>query len=194
MNLYKDPFLKQRKRGTMHWEDFKEMLGAEIFGVIGRLIAGALLAFYTDKLQLIPGLFILIPGFLAMRGSIAASLAARISTALHQHLKMAEDERSSFGKQNIHASFLLALATSLVLGIVAYIGTRVFFGVDAPAIVLVALIAGFISNMLMVPLSFGATVWLFKKGYDPDNIIGPYITTTGDIVSVVSLLIAVSII
>lgn len=194
MNLYKGPSLKQGKRGTMHWEDFKEMLGAEIFGVIGGLVAGTILAFYTDKLQLVPGLFILLPGFLAMRGSIAATLASRISTALHQHKKMAESERSYFGKQNIHASFLLALVTSLVLGFLAYAGTRFFFHINAPEIILVALIGGFISNLLMVPLSFGATVWLFKHGYDPDNIIGPYITTTGDIISVISLLIAVSVI
>lgn len=178
----------------MDWEEFREMLGAEVLGIIGGLAAGTLLAFYTHKLTLVPGLFILLPGFLAMRGSIAASLAARISTALHQHKKMAESERSSFGKQNIHASFLLAIVTSFVLGVVAYISTDLLFGIEAPSIVFVALIAGFISNIILIPLSFASTVWLFKHKYDPDNIIGPYTTTVGDIVSVVSLLIAVSIV
>ncbi|MBI4145427.1 magnesium transporter [Candidatus Woesearchaeota archaeon] len=178
----------------MNWEDFKEMLVAELVSMTGGIAAGTILAFYTDKLALIPGLFILMPGFLAMRGSISASLAARISAALHLHKKSAERERSYFGKQNVHASFLLAIVTSFILGIVAYAGTRLIFNVDSPAILLISVIAAFISNVLMIPITFATTVWLFKKGYDPDNIMGPYITTIGDVVSILSLLTAIYII
>ena len=174
--------------------DFKEMLTAELISVTGGLAAGTILAFSTDKLALIPGLFILMPGFLAMRGSIAASLAARIGTALHQKTKGASKERSMFGKQNIHASFLLALVVSLVLGLVAYVTTKLAFGIDAPEILFIALIAAFISNVLMIPIAFASTGWLFNHGYDPDDIMGPYITTVGDVVSIVSLLVAVLIV
>lgn len=177
----------------MKLEDFKEMFAAEVVSTTGGIAAGALLAFFTNKLELIPGLFILMPGFLALRGSIAASLAARISSALHMKNKMAEDERSRFGKQNLHASFLLAIVGSLFLGLVAYMGTRIAFGINEPTLIAIALIAAFISNVLLIPITFGTTVWLFKHGYDPDNIMGPYITTIGDIISIISLLIAVSI-
>lgn len=171
--------------------DFREMLTAELVSVTGGIAAGTILAFSTDRLQLVPGLFILMPGFLAMRGSIAASLAARIGTALHARRKGAAKERSSFGKQNIHASFLLALVVSLILGLVSYVTTKLVFGVDVPEILFIAIIAAFISNVLMIPLAFASTVWLFNRGYDPDDIMGPYITTVGDVVSIVSLLVAV---
>jgi mgtE-like transporter len=174
----------------MMWEDFKEMLTAQLVSVTGALAAGTLLAFATDKIALLPGLFILMPGFLAMRGSIAASLAARISTALHKR-KHGTSEASSFGKQNVHASFLLAIATSILLGIVAYLSTKLLFGIDAPAILLISILAAFISNILMIPITFASTIWLFKHGYDPDNIMGPYITAVGDLVSIVSLLTAI---
>ena len=78
--------------------NLKEMFASEFVSVTGGVAAGTLLAFYTDKLQLIPGLFILMPGFLAMRGSIAASLAARISAALHLKNKTADTESSMFGR------------------------------------------------------------------------------------------------
>lgn len=171
--------------------DFREMLTAELVSVMGGIAVGTLLAFAVGKLALVPGLFILMPGFLAMRGSIAASLAARISTALHLRKKGASKERSQFGKQNIHASFLMALVVSLVLGLVAYVVTRLLFGIDVPEILFIALIAAFISNVLMIPIAFASTVWLFNHGYDPDDIMGPYITTVGDVVSMVSLLVAV---
>ncbi|HSU72963.1 MAG TPA: magnesium transporter [Candidatus Binatia bacterium] len=177
----------------MHWEEFKEMFTAELVSITGGIAAGTLLAFSTNKLELIPGLFILMPGFLALRGSIAASLAARISSALHRHHHSAEHENSSFGKQNVHASFLLAIVGSLVLGLVAYLGTRLAFHINAPALIFVAVMAAFISNIILVPITFLSTIWLYKHGYDPDNIMGPYITTIGDIISIVSLLIAVSI-
>ncbi len=178
----------------MIWEDFREMLTAQLVSVTGGLAAGTLLAFATDKILLLPGLFILIPGFLAMRGSIAASLAARISTALHQHKRGIAKDNSAFGKQNVHACFLLAIATSVLLGVVAYISTKLLFGIDAPGILLIAIIAAFISNILMIPITFASTVWLFNHGYDPDNIMGPYITAVGDIVSIISLLTAMMVV
>ncbi len=178
----------------MIWEDFREMLTAQLVSVTGALAAGTILAFATDKISLLPGLFILMPGFLAMRGSIAASLAARISKALHQHKRSAGNDQSSFGKQNVHASFLLAIATSILLGVVAYISTKLLFGIDAPGILLISIIAAFISNVLMIPITFASTVWLFKHGYDPDNIMGPYITAVGDLVSIISLLTAIAVV
>ena len=175
----------------MNWEDFKEMLTVEVVSITGGVTAGALLTLFTHKVALIPGLFILMPGFLALRGSTAATLASRIGTALHLHKKSASQQKSAFVKQNIHASFLLTLVGSIFLGLASYIGTRLAFHVNEPRILLVAIIAGFISNALLIPLTYGTTVWLFKNNYDPDNIMGPYITTVGDIISVISLLLAV---
>ena len=34
------------------------------------------------------------------------------------------------------------------------------------------------------------TFYLFRKGHDPNNIMGPFITSTGDVTSIISLLIA----
>jgi mgtE-like transporter len=172
--------------------DFKEILTSQLVAVTGGIAAGTILAFATDKIALVPGLFILMPGFLAMRGSIAGSLSARIGAALHQGHKGAQHEHSNFGKHNVHASFLLAIIASFVLGVVAYLGTKIAFGIDAPGILLIAILAAFISNLLIIPITFASTIWLFHHDYDPDNIMGPYITTVGDIISIISLLTAIT--
>ena len=39
----------------------------------------------------------------------------------------------------------------------------------------------------------GAVFWLFRHGLDPDDIMGPYITTIGDIIMVGSLYLAVTV-
>ena len=53
--------------------DFREIVSAEFISITGGLMAGLILSFMLDKIYLVPGLFILIPGFLEMRGSLSGS-------------------------------------------------------------------------------------------------------------------------
>ena len=57
-------------------------------------------------------------------------------------------------------------------------------------IIFLPLFAGIIANAIEIPLTFFVTIYLFKKGHDPNNIMGPFVTSTGDITSIISLLIA----
>lgn len=182
-------FVKPRvPRKTLR--EFEEILFIEFISVTGGVFAGFLLANYLDKIALIPGLLILFPGFLAMRGNISGALAARVGAALHLGL-LQHRKHHYFLRANNLAAFCLGVAASLLLGIVAYLGTLLFFQASSPSIILVALIAGIISNIALIPLTSYTAVWLFKHGHDPDNIMGPYITTLGDIISVAALIIAV---
>jgi mgtE-like transporter len=175
--------------------DFREMLSAELISVTGGLFAGFLLAFATNKFELVPGLFILLPGFLEMRGNISGTLSGRLSSGLFVGaLKPRFSRKNKILKGNIIASIVLVMVVSLTLGIVAFFGSAFIFHVSNVSIIFVALIAGVLSNVIEIPLTIATTFWLFRHGHDPNNIMGPYVTTTGDITSVVSLLIAVIII
>lgn len=61
-------------------------------------------------------------------------------------------------------------------------------------IIAIPVIAGAIANAIEIPLALFATFYLFRKGHDPNNVMGPLITSTGDVISIVSLLAAVAII
>jgi len=171
--------------------EFEEIFVSEFVSVTGGVLAGFLLAQATNRLEMIPGILILMPGFLQMRGNISGALAARLSTALHMGwLK----KHPGILRSNIVASSVLAIVLSAFLGFVAYLATLVFFQINYLKIILVALIAGIISNFIMIPITTKTTLWLFRKGHDPDNIMGPYITTMGDILSVVSLLVGMMVV
>jgi mgtE-like transporter len=172
------------------YREFEEILVIEFISVTGGVFAGALLAQYIGKIALVPGLLILLPGFLAMRGNISGSLAARLGEALHLGLLKHRNWRQ-FLHTNAMAAFTLSIAAAALLGLVTYGATWWFFSLNAPKIMLVAIIASIISNAILIPLTTSATFWLFRKGHDPDNIMAPYITTVGDIVSVASLILAV---
>lgn len=175
--------------------EFREILFSQFISVGGGLLAGTILAIWTDKILLIPGMLILLPGFLGLRGNISGSMAARLGSGLFlRFIKPGKIKKNRIVRGNVTASFLLAIIVSLAIGLMAFIFTLVFFGVSYPKIILIPLFAGIISNIIEIPLALFFTIYLFKKGHDPDNIMGPFVSTVGDIVSILSLLIVILII
>ena len=181
-----------------HWKakahvgrEFREIFTAELISVTGGLLAGTILAIYINQILLIPGLLILLPGFLEMRGNISGALAARLGTALDLKRIPPKISGSNFVKQNIWATFAETIVVALSLAAVAYAVTYFIFGAATLKIFLIAIMAALLSNAIESFLTTHATFWLYKKGHDPNNVMGPYVTTTGDIVSVFSLLLAI---
>lgn len=186
----------------MNWKnlfdkDFKEILGSQIISVLGGLIAGTVLAVYVNKLLLIPSMLILLPGFLEMRANVSGPVASRVSSGLFLGViapgKTTETKRKII-QGNINASFLLTIITSLFLGTIAFLTNYFVFEVYSPMIIPIILIAGIIANIIEIPVTLLATFYLYKKGHDPNNIMGPFLTSLGDITSIVSLLIALVIV
>ena len=169
---------------------FKEILLSQLVSIAGGLLAGIVLAVYTNNLLLIPGMFILLPGFLEMRGNISGALASRLSSGLFLGIIKPNRTKTNIIHGNLAASFLLAIFISLMLGLIAYAFNYLVLGISMAKIILMPLIAGIIANAIEIPMAFFVTFYLFKKGHDPNNIMGPFVTTTGDITSIASLLIA----
>jgi len=175
-------------------KSFWEILSSQLVSIIGGMIAGTILAIYTEKLLMIPGMLILIPGFLEMRNNISGSFASRLSSGLFLGVIKPNRIETKIIKGNLIASFFLAIVISLSLGMIAFLFSCILFHVFIFKIILLSLIAGIIANAIEIPLTLFATVYIFKKGHDPNNIIGPFITSTGDIISILSLLLTLLII
>lgn len=169
----------------------KEILFSQVVSIIGGLIAGTILAVNANKLLLIPGMLVILPGFLEMRGNISGSMAARLTSGLFLGFVNPKKMESKIVKGNILSSFVLALTVSLVLGIIAFLFNYIIFDISTPEIIFIPLIAGMIANGIEIPLTLFFTFYFFRKGHDPNNIMGPFVTSTGDITSVLSLLVVV---
>ncbi len=175
-------------------KEFKEIFYTQIISITGGLIAGSMLAFALDKTYLIPGFFILLPGLLDMRGSVSGSLAARLSAGLHLGAIKPKNIISRITTGNIKAAFLLSIVISSLIGFVAYSANYFLFNLNYPKIILISLFAGILANTIEIPITILLTFWLFRKGFDPNNIMGPYVSTSGDIITILSLLIAIVVI
>ncbi len=173
--------------------DFREMFSSQLVSLTGGVIAGAALAAYTDKLLLLPGMLIILPGFLEMRGNISSSFASRLSSGLFLRVINPDKIKSKIIVGNLAASFFLAVFVSLVLGVVAFAFNYFFLQQVFWKIVFLPLLAGVIANAIEIPLTLAATLYLFKKGHDPNNIMGPFVSSTGDITSIAALLIALAV-
>jgi cation transporter-like permease len=176
--------LEERK----HHKTTKEIIFSQTFSILGGLTAGSILAVYTNQILLIPGLFILLPGFLEMGNAISGSLSSRISSKLYQR----KFTKSNLTK-NIIASFLLLILSSITLGAITYIISKFVFNLNNTDIILIPVIAAIISGIILLPLNSKIVLWLYHHHKDPDNLIGASSTTLGDIINISAILIAISI-
>lgn len=175
-------------------KNFKDILQSQLVSIAGGLIAGTFLAVYTEKLLLIPGMLILLPGFLEVRGNISGSFAARLSSGLFLKVIHPTRIKTHIIKGNLLASFFLATIVSFILGAIAFLFTYLVTGIVSYKIIIVPVIAGIVANAVEIPLTMIMTFYLFKKGHDPNNIMGPFVTSTGDITSIIALLLTLVII
>ena len=95
--------------------DFSEILSSELVSVTGGIISGTLLAIFTDRLFLLPGLLILLPGFLELQNASSGSLAARLGSELHTR-RIRPGKKSRLITENKMASFILFFFSQSNLG------------------------------------------------------------------------------
>ncbi len=175
-------------------KDFFEIISAESVSLIGGLLVGTILAVYTGELLLIPGMLILLPGFFEMRGNISGTISARISSGLFLGVIDPYKPNRRIIVENMLASFLLALFISLVLGLIGFVFIWIMTQTLFFRIIFIALLAGTIANAIEIPLTLYGTFFLYRRGHDPNNIMGPFVSVTGDAVSLAALLLAMVIV
>ncbi len=184
---YFDEFLIDHKRSI------KEGLIALLICACGDLVAGMILGQMTYFLETFPGLLVLIPGAIGMRGNIFGSFGSRLSTNLHIGILTPEFKKSESLTNNVHSSLVLTLILSLFLAIVAK-GLCILLGYSSMSFVdfmLISVIAGLISNIIMLPITMFVSLKSFENGWDPDNITTPIIAAFGDLFTLPAIILAI---
>ena len=166
-----------------HDNILKEGLIALLICAVGDLIAGIILGKMTFFLETFPGLLVIIPGAIGMRGNIFGSFASRLSTSLHIGLISPKFSFSEELNNNIFSSFVLTLVLSIFLGIVGKIFCILLHypSIELIDFILICTIAGIISNLIMLPITMFVSFKSFEHGWDPDNITSPIIAAFGDL-------------
>lgn len=156
------------------------------------LLAGLTLAGMDNRIQAIPGLFVLIPVSIGMRGNIFGALSARIGTSIHAGLFEVSSARSGILYQNVYAAALLTVFTSVAMGILAR-AIASLLGVEIVSLwdlITVALIGGLISSAVVLGMTVFVSITALRRGWDLDAVGSPLITAIGDVVTLPCLLVA----
>ena len=182
-----------RKRAGFIWElksFIRQSLVAVLLSLVIVVMAGVLFSSLREALLLLPGLTLLVPGALAMRGNIYASLGARLGTALHTGQLSSHEKGSTILREEVLVVLVQTLLGTLFLAIVGRVAAIML---DIPTVSLVelavtamvgALLAGAVELFVTVRVAISA----HRKGWDPDNVTAPIISAVADLVSIPSLL------
>ena len=170
-----------------------ESLISLLICAFGCLFTGIILGNMEFYLETFPGLMVIIPGAIGMRGNIFGSFGSRLSTHLHIGTLSPEFKRSDILTENISSSIILTMVLSVLLGIIAKAVCIIF---NFPSIslfdfVLISFIAGLISSIVMLPITMFISLKSFENGWDPDNITTPLIAAFGDFFTLPAIVAAI---
>jgi len=173
---------------------YRQALPVIIISLVAGLFAGTILGSepMRDGIERVPGILVLLPAFLATRGGVYGSLGARLSSGLHQGViepRFALDRRLS---NAIIASFINGMVVSVFIAVVAFLVLwTVAGGGNLLQLIGIMVVAGLLSAILMLSTLITVVFVGYRRGLDPDNIVGPLVTTLGDVFGIVFLLVAI---
>lgn len=172
---------------TITKQSLPVLLGAIVIGVL----SGQILVWYQDRLLAIPVLLALVPAVNGIGGNVGSILGARVASGLHLGGLWSNGARGF--RRDIAASMILAVFTFTFLGLFAS-WTGPLLGVESPISTLdlatTTLLAGLGLILVMVVLVVVVGMLAHRYGWDPDNTMVPVLTTAGDTLGILFLLVA----
>lgn len=157
------------------------------------LFAGSMLEGMRKNIEILPGLVVMIPPLIDLRGNIGCALGSRLGTALHLGTIKPRFFLSKEMKINVISAIIVSILGSLAVGMMSFVFTFLA-GVEAMSIfsfLFIALFSGVLSGIILVPVTVFVSIVSFKRGWDPDNVTGPVMTTVGDIVAIFCIFLSV---
>jgi mgtE-like transporter len=165
---------------------------ALVIASFGSLIAGVTLGAITGTLEALPGLMVMLPAAIGMRGNIFGALGSRLGTSIHSGLYVPTREREGIVYQNVYAVTVLTLVVSLLLGVLAKtlssaLGITSISMID---FVVISVIGGVLSSVVVGAFTVSLSVRAHRQGWDLDSVAAPLVTAAGDAVTIPALFLA----
>jgi mgtE-like transporter len=193
------PEVALRRRARSAWaywrserRTLRHGLVALVLSTLASFVAGVVLGSMTGTLEELPGLFILIPASVGMRGVISGTAGARLGTNIAAGLFEVSWRPGGALRQNATAGLVLTLSSSLYIAALARV-SAVAFGepsIPLPDLVTISVVGGTIGAALVLVATIALAVLSFRRGYDLDAVGTPLITAVGDMVTLPALLAA----
>ena len=155
-------------------------------------VAGLTLAHITGTLQELPGLIVLIPAAVGMKGTIFGAIGARLGTANVAGLLEPTLRPGTVLQRNVYVAVVTTFSSALWLAVLSVLASAAF---GEPSISLwrlatVSIVGGAIGSALILMITLALSVLSFRRGWDLDSVSTPMVTALGDMTTLPSLFLA----
>ncbi|MEO7429757.1 MAG: magnesium transporter, partial [Acidimicrobiales bacterium] len=157
------------------------------------LVAGAVLGSLTHTFERRPGLLLLVPAAIGLRGNVFGSLGNRVSTSIHAGDLQLRLRRSTMLGQNVLAAGALTLGMSVVLVLLAAlisVGLGLGPTIGLADLALVSVGGGALASLPVLAATLGLAAGAVRFGWDLDNVTAPLVSTLGDVLTLPALWLA----
>ncbi len=172
---------------------YRDSLTAMLLASIASIVSGITLASTTGTLEELPGLLMLIPAALAVKGNVFGALGSRLGTSIHTGTFRLTPRLDSVVVQNTLAAMILSLATSVLLAVLAKLVAIVFSVSPTMSLadfVVVSAVGGLLASVVVLAITLLLAGGSVRYGWDLDNVVAPLVNAVGDLVSLPALMIA----
>jgi mgtE-like transporter len=171
----------------------RQTLTALGLSTLTSLAAGAALGAITGTLERLPGLLVLVPAAIGMRGNIFGALGSRLSTSIHTGTFGLSRRPDTVVGQNVLASLALTTVTAVVIaGIAKVVAVALGLSDTIPVLdlVVISVVGALLSSVVVLFFTLGLAAGSVRYGWDLDNVNAPLVASAGDLVGLPSLWLA----
>ncbi len=159
----------------------------------GDLVTGVTFATISNTLALLPGLVVLIPAAIGMRGNVFGGLGSRLGTMIHTGTFRISGRVDTEVGQNMSAAILSSLSTAALLAVLAKLMCEMLVGGTSISIadfMVVSVVGAILSSIVVLVLTVAVAGFCARRDLDLDNVAAPIVTAAGDMVTLPSLFLA----
>jgi mgtE-like transporter len=155
-------------------------------------VAGLTLASITGTLSALPGMLVLIPAAVGMRGTIFGAIGARLGTSSAAGTFEPNLDRGGVLARNVEVAVITTFASSLWLAVLASLASAAFgeASISFWDMVTISVVGGFLGSVLILIVTLVLSVVSHRRGYDLDSVATPMVTALGDMATLPLLYLA----
>ena len=170
----------------------RQGLVALALSTLAGFVAGLTLAHITGTLQELPGLIVLIPAAVGMKGTIFGAIGARLGTANVAGLLEPTLRPGGVLQRNLYVAVVTTFSSALWLAVLSVLASAAF---GEPSISLwrlatISIVGGAIGSALILMITLTLSVLSYRRGWDLDSVSTPMVTALGDMTTLPSLFLA----
>jgi len=159
------------------------------------ILAGTAVESKLDRFLALPGLLVIVPPLVSNAGALGGILSSRISSKIHLGLISPTGMPETLAWLDASLVLVSGLFAFTLTGSLAFAYSAAANRAHPGALFMIGgtLVAGMISTMVTIVVSYYVAIFTTRFGLDPDNHAVPIITSVMDLVGVLTFLMVLAV-